>query len=81
MSGTCSVVVGDRGRIVLPVELRERLHLDTGTPLLLLETDDGVVLATRAQALRLLRAQMSDTSRVDQLLADRRRASPTPCGR
>ena len=75
MSGTYSVVVGDKGRIVLPVGLRDRLHLEPGTPLLLVETDDGVVMTTREQALRLLREQLAGSRLVSQLLEERRRAS------
>ena len=68
-------MVGDKGRIVLPVGLRERLHLEPGTSLLLVETDDGVVMTTRDQALRLLREQLDGSSLVAQLLQERRRAS------
>ena len=73
MSGTYAVTMGDRGRLVLPVELRTRLHLEPGSAVLLLETADGVVLATREQAKRLLRAQLGGTSLVEQLLDERRR--------
>ena len=47
MSGTYPVVMGDRGRLVVPAELRERLDLRPGSPLLLVETPDGIVVATR----------------------------------
>ncbi len=75
MSGTYSVVMGDRGRLVVPAELRERLQLEAGSPLLLIDTDDGVVLATREQAKRLVRAQLGGRSLVDELLAERRAAA------
>lgn len=75
MSGTYAVTMGDRGRLVVPVELRERLHLEPGTPLLLVDTDDGVVLATREQAKRLVRAQLSGPSLVAELVAERRAAA------
>lgn len=75
MGGTYSVVMGDRGRLVVPTELRERLHLTAGSPLLLVETADGVVMATREQAKRLLRAQLAGPSLVEELLADRRAAA------
>jgi AbrB family looped-hinge helix DNA binding protein len=75
MSGTHPVVVGDRGRIVVPAEVRERAGLVEGTPLILLETPNGLVLLTRAQ----LRARVCDAlaglDLVGELLADRRRAS------
>lgn len=75
MDGTYHLAMGDRGRLVVPVELRERLHLEPGTPMLLVETDDGLVLATREQARRLLRAQLGGQSLVEQLIADRRAAA------
>ena len=73
MSGTYPVVMGDRGRLVVPVELRERLHLDAGAHLLLLDTPSGVVLVTREQAKTLVRQGLSDLDLVGELLAERRR--------
>ena len=74
MSGTSfSVTMGDRGRLVVPAALRERLHLEAGTPLVLIETELGVVLATRKQLKRLVRSQLQGLDLVDELLADRRR--------
>ena len=73
VSGTYAVTMGDRGRLVLPAELRARLQLEAGAAVLLLDTADGVVLATREQARRLLRTQLGGASLVEQLLADRRR--------
>lgn len=75
MSGTYAVVMGDRGRLVVPAELRERLSLEPGTPLILVETGDGVVLATRDQAKRLVRQQLAGPSLVAELLEDRRQAA------
>ena len=77
MSGTFSVAMGDRGRLVVPAELRERLHLEVGSVLLLIETEQGVVMTTREQATRLLRAQLGGDSLVEQLLEDRRTAAAT----
>lgn len=73
MSGTYPVVMGDRGRLVVPAELRERLHLDAGTPLVLVETPHGVILATRDQVKALVRQSLHGPDLVDELLADRRR--------
>lgn len=69
------VVMGDRGRLVVPAELRDRLHFEPGTPLLLLETPNGVVLATRDQAKKLVRDELAGLDLVADLLADRRRAA------
>jgi AbrB family looped-hinge helix DNA binding protein len=76
MSGTYTVVMGDRGRLVVPMELRERLDLRAGSTLLLLETPEGIVVATRDQAKRLIRHQLQGGgSVVDELVAERRQAA------
>lgn len=73
MSGTYAVVMGDRGRLVVPAELRVRLDLKPGTPLVLLETPQGLVLATRAQVKEMVREGLHGLDVVGELLADRRR--------
>lgn len=73
MSGTYPVVMGDRGRLVVPAELRQRLHLEAGTPLVLLDTPQGIVLATREQLKQLVRDSLQGLDLVAELLADRRR--------
>jgi AbrB family looped-hinge helix DNA binding protein len=73
MSGTYTVVMGDRGRLVIPAELRERLNLAPGTPLVLFETSAGVVLTTREQLKKLVRDRLADRDLVSELLAERRR--------
>lgn len=65
--------MGDRGRLVVPAELRERLDLKPGTPLVLLETPQGLVLATRPQVKVLVREGLQGVDVVGELLADRRR--------
>jgi AbrB family looped-hinge helix DNA binding protein len=72
MSGTYRVVVGDRGRVVLPAELRARAGLSEGTPLALIETADGVVMLTRAQLRKRVRDDLAGLDLVGELLADRR---------
>ena len=69
------MVMGDRGRLVVPAELRQRLHLDAGMPLVLLETPQGIVVATREQVKRLVRENLDGSSLVEQLLAERRKAA------
>ncbi len=73
MSGTYAVVMGDRGRLVIPAELRARRHLTEGTNLLLVETSEGIILATRDQAKALIRANLDGVDLVGELLTDRRR--------
>jgi bifunctional DNA-binding transcriptional regulator/antitoxin component of YhaV-PrlF toxin-antitoxin module len=64
--------MGDRGRLVVPAELREHQQLTPGTPLILLETPQGIVLLKRDQALARLRDQLKGADLVAELLADRR---------
>ena len=75
MSGTYTVVVGDRGRIVVPAEVRERAGFAEGTPLILLETPGGLVLLTREQLRARVRLELEGLDLVAELLADRRRAA------
>ena len=75
MSGTHNVQMGDRGRIVVPVEVRERAGLAAGRPLVLLETPGGLVLMTREQLRERVRAELDGLDLVSDLLADRRRAA------
>jgi AbrB family looped-hinge helix DNA binding protein len=67
--------VGDRGRIVVPAEVRERAGLREGTALILLETPQGLVLLTRQQLRARVNSELEGLDLVTELLADRRRAS------
>jgi AbrB family looped-hinge helix DNA binding protein len=67
--------MGDRGRLVVPAELRERAGLREGRPLVLVETDAGVVLLTREQLTARVRADLTGLDLVDELLAERRAAA------
>ncbi|MCU0299382.1 MAG: AbrB/MazE/SpoVT family DNA-binding domain-containing protein [Candidatus Nanopelagicales bacterium] len=73
MNGTYATVMGDRGRLVIPQELRARLHLDAGTPLAVVETPEALLLLTREQLKGLVRRDLAGASLVEQLLADRLR--------
>lgn len=75
MSGTHTVVMGDRGRLVVPADIRERVGLGAGTPLIIVETPDGLVLMTRDQLKHRVRDQLAGHDLVAELLADRRAAS------
>lgn len=75
MSTTYAASIGDRGRLVVPAELRARQHWESGTAILFIETENGVVLATREQAKRIVRAQLSGQDLVQQLLDERRAAA------
>ena len=80
MSGTYPVVMGDRGRLVVPAELRERMRVASGSPLLFIDTPRGVLLVTRKQARELVRESLNDHDLVAELLADRRREAAAEDG-
>ncbi|WP_026204443.1 AbrB/MazE/SpoVT family DNA-binding domain-containing protein [Actinomycetospora chiangmaiensis] len=75
MSGTYAVSMGDRGRLAVPAELREHLGLTAGSPLLLVETEAGIVVTTRERARDLVRRQLQGEDLVGELLAERRAAA------
>lgn len=75
VSGTYRVVVGDRGRLVVPAEVRERAGLVEGTTLVLLETPSGIVLMTRRQLRDRVHQELSGLDLVGELLAERRAAA------
>ncbi len=64
--------MGERGRIVVPAELRERAGLAEGTPLTLVETAGGLILLTREQLRERVRKDLSGLDLVRELLAERR---------
>jgi AbrB family looped-hinge helix DNA binding protein len=75
MSGTYQATMGDRGRLVVPAALRERAGLTEGTPLILVDTPEGVLLLTRAQLRSVVRGDLQGKDVVSALLQDRRRAA------
>jgi AbrB family looped-hinge helix DNA binding protein len=75
MSGTYHLVVGDRGRLVVPAEIRERNGLRPGTPMVLLDTPSGLVLLTRRQLRDRVRAELAGVDLVGELLRERRAAA------
>lgn len=72
--------MGDRGRIVIPADVRERMGLRAGTPLVLLETEQGLVLLTREQLRDRVRLDLAGTDLVATLIADRRAAASAEDG-
>lgn len=67
--------MGDRGRLVVPADLRERAGLAEGTPLILIETDDGLLMFTREQLERRVRSDLAGIDLLGELSADRRAAA------
>lgn len=72
MSTTESVVIGDRGRLVVPLELRQRQGGKQGERLLAIELDGGVLLAMPELVKKIVRKQLAGDSLVGELLAERR---------
>lgn len=72
MRGTYTVTVGDRGRLVIPAEIRDRVGIPEGTPVILFETPSGLALFTRAQLRDRVRGELAGLDLVGELLAERR---------
>lgn len=71
------VVVGPKGRMVIPVELRRELGIEEGTELAALSAGDGVLLLPRVAVKRRLREMFAGikTSMAEELIAERRAAA------
>lgn len=71
-----SVVLGERGRIVLPAEVRQRLDVQPGDRLILIvENKEARLVSAREQISRIagcLRDLGPGVSMVDELIAERR---------
>lgn len=72
------VVVADRGRIVLPADVREQLEIKDGDRLWLVVDPDGTIrVQTRAVIIRNMQGAFAHLSpernAVDELIAERRR--------
>ena len=80
MGGTYGAAMGDRGRLVVPAELRERAGWSEGTHVVFVERPGGVLMLTRPQLRDLVRGQLAGHELVEQLLADRRAAAATEDG-
>ena len=75
MSGNHKVTLGNRGRLVIPAEVRERRGLAEGSVLVLVDAEDGLVLLSRDQLHARVAADLAGHDLVGELLADRRRAA------
>lgn len=58
--------------MVVPAEVRERAGITEGTALVLLDTDQGLVLLTREQLRERVRVNLAGADLVAALLAERR---------
>ena len=73
-------MMGDRGRLVIPAEVRAEHGFDEGTPLILMDTPTGIVLLTRAQLRARVRDDLAGLDLVSELLEDRRREAEADAG-
>jgi len=72
MSGNYSMVVGNKGRVVLPAGLRAERGWDEGTVLVVVRTDRGVLIESREALLETLQAGLAGTDLVGELVRERR---------
>ena len=70
-----TILVGDRGSIVIPAAVRDRAGLAAGTVLCLFETPGGLVLLKRHQLRDRVLAELGGLDLVSELLAERRVAA------
>ncbi len=78
MSTTHLIRVGDKGRTVMPFDVRERFGWSEGTTLIAVEgadAKDGLLLLSRDAALELIRTQLAGQDLVGELIAERRAAA------
>ena len=75
VDGIHDLRMGDRGRIVMPAAVRRRAGLSHGTPMVLVESPDGLVLLTRRQLRDRVRRELAGSEMVESLLTERRTAS------
>ncbi len=75
MSGTHFFTIGDRGRVVLPIELRQSRNWSDGTVLFALEEENGVRILSRDELHDELAEAMKGSSLADELIAERHAAN------
>lgn len=71
MSGTHALTMGDRGRLVIPAQVRSDLNWQQGTRLILIQSASGATLMSIDQARALLKQQVGDRDLVAELIAER----------
>jgi len=74
-SGTHFFTIGDRGRVVLPIELRQSRNWSDGTVLFALGEENGVRILTRDELHDELAEAMKGSSLADELIAERHAAN------
>jgi AbrB family looped-hinge helix DNA binding protein len=83
VSDTNVVVVGPKGRVVIPARIRTKLGIDEGSELVALVEGDAVVLVPRSAIKSRLRSIFAgvDVSMRDELIANRRAEAAHDDGR
>jgi AbrB family looped-hinge helix DNA binding protein len=83
MSGTSTVSVGPKGRLVIPAEIRRELDIREGTELVAMIEGAAIVLVPRSAIKSRLRSLFADVrvSMRDELIADRRAEAERESGR
>lgn len=69
------MTMGNRGRIVVPAEVRDRSGMHEGTQLVLFETPSGLVVMSRERLKDLVRRDLEGHDLVTELLSERRLAA------
>jgi AbrB family looped-hinge helix DNA binding protein len=82
MSDTQAVMVGPKGRVVIPVDIRRALGLEEGSELVAMLEGDAVVLLPRAAVKARLRAMFADVgaSMRQELITERRATAAEESG-
>lgn len=75
MSTIQTVRIGDRGRFVLPRQLRDEQGWAENDVLHLVNTEHGVVILSRDQMRAIIKTELDGPSLVDELLAQRSEAA------
>jgi len=65
------ISLGDRGRLVIPIDVRERHGWKTGTPLVSIDTEAGLLVMSAQEGLAWLRSRLQGGDLVSELLAER----------
>jgi bifunctional DNA-binding transcriptional regulator/antitoxin component of YhaV-PrlF toxin-antitoxin module len=66
-----TIALGDRGRLVIPIGVRERHGWETGTPLVSIDTEAGLLVMSAKEGLAWLRSRIQGRDLVAELLAER----------
>lgn len=69
---THALTLGDRGRFVIPIEVRERHGWAPGESLMAVDTDEGLLLMSVSEGLAWLRGRLGGRDLVQELLDERR---------